>query len=324
MHSFYSEQFDPYYHLATEEYLLKYTDCEWFVLWVSTAAVVVGKHQNVLAEINVPYVRAQNIAVCRRLSGGGTVFHDRGNLNFTFIRQGEKERMIDFARHLEPVLAFLQSCGIDARFSGRNDLLINGLKVSGNAEHVFRNRVLHHGTLLFDADLTHLGVSLRSNAQFYEDRAVKSVRSRVANIVDFLPESLTIEAFKSKMADYMNSYFQALPFALSGDDREAIGKLADEKYRQWDWIYGYSPRYVFRRSLFFLSDDIVIEAEVVKGLFSKLRIEACYADAGFATAVCDSLAGKRHFVEDIVLASTPVLGSVWPQERIREWALQWF
>ena len=148
---------NPFYCLAAEEYLLKNFDDDIFMLWQSKDTVVLGKHQNALAEINYPFVRANNVTVARRISGGGTVFHDAGNVNFAFIKNVKSPAEISFKQFTQPVVEALALLGIEATSSGRNDLLIEGLKISGNAEHVFKNRVLHHGTLLFNSDLENLG-----------------------------------------------------------------------------------------------------------------------------------------------------------------------
>jgi len=178
---------DPYFNLAVEEYLLRNFGEDCFMLWRNKASIIVGKHQNALAEINYDYVKENNIDVIRRLSGGGTVFHDLGNLNFTFIQNVNKnENIVDFKRYIEPIVKVLQQQGVNAKHEGRNDIMIGGRKVSGNAEHVFKKRVLHHGTLLFSSEISNLSKALKVNPLLYQDKGVKSVKSRVANINQFL------------------------------------------------------------------------------------------------------------------------------------------
>ena len=190
---------NPAFNLATEEYLLRNKDEECFYLYINGPSIIVGKHQNTLAEINIDYVKAQNIDVIRRLSGGGAVFHDPGNLNFTFIKKGEKDQLVDFRKYTKPILDVLQSLGVKARFEGRNDLTIEGKKFSGNAEHVYKNKILHHGTLLFSSKLPDLSQALKVNPLKYKDKAVKSVRSRVTNISEHLKESITLEEFENQI-----------------------------------------------------------------------------------------------------------------------------
>jgi lipoate-protein ligase A len=148
-----TESDDPSFNLAVEELLLKNRNNEYLILGINKPSVIIGKHQSAHREINTRFVTENNIPVIRRISGGGTVFHDKGNLNFTFIRQSEAGKQIDFRKYTKPVIDFLYSLGVEAKFEGKNDLKTDGLKISGNAEHVHRNRVLHHGTLLFSTSL---------------------------------------------------------------------------------------------------------------------------------------------------------------------------
>ena len=177
---------DPYFNIAADEYALKYLEDDCFMLWRNEPSIIVGKHQNTLAEINVDYVMKNNIKVVRRISGGGAVFHDLGNLNFTFVKNAGEDAQGDFRKFTQPILDVLQSMGINAKFEGRNDLTIDGKKFSGNAESIWKNRVLHHGTLLFSAVMTDLSAALKVNPLKFQDKAVKSVRSRVTNISEHL------------------------------------------------------------------------------------------------------------------------------------------
>ena len=179
-------QTDPYFNIAAEEYLLKQMDEDCFMVWQNEPSIIVGKHQNTLAEINYSFAKENNIPVVRRITGGGTVFHDLGNLNFTFISSGEKGKLVNFKKFTQPIIEVLNQMGIPARFEGKNDLRVNGLKISGNAEHVYKNKVLHHGTLLFSTDLNFLKKAIKSVPERFQDKAVQSVRSKVANITDFI------------------------------------------------------------------------------------------------------------------------------------------
>src|SRR5690554_4159748 len=176
---------DPYFCLAAEEYLMKKFTDDIFMLWQSDDTVVIGKHQNAMGEINYRYVHEQNITVARRISGGGTVFHDSGNLNFAYIKNVSSTSEISFTRFIQPITEALGSLGITATTSGRNDLLVDGKKVSGNAQHIFKNRVLHHGTLLFNSNLQTLGSSIKVIPGLYRDKAVQSNRSIVTNILPY-------------------------------------------------------------------------------------------------------------------------------------------
>jgi lipoate---protein ligase len=237
-------QTDPFYSLAAEEYLLKNCREEVFMLWQSNPAVVVGKHQNTLAEVNYRFVRSNNILIARRLTGGGTVFHDPGNINFTFIRQGEPGKLVDFGSYIAPVISFLETLGIGAIRGEKNEILVDGKKISGNAEHVFRNRVLHHGTLLYDVDLERLRESIRPGGN-YTDRAVQSNRSSVMNLSGRIIPELTTGEFCGRFMQFILENFQGRPFEPGFMEQEAIQRLAVEKYRSWDWIFGWSPDYTF-------------------------------------------------------------------------------
>lgn len=242
-----SHSHDPYFNLAAEEYLLKEYPSDCFMLYRNSKSVVVGKHQNTLAEVNYPYLRRMGIPVVRRLSGGGTVFHDLGNVNFLFIREGEVGKLVDFRRHLMPVLDILHQMSIPAEYGGRNDLLINGRKISGNAEHVYHNRTLHHGTLLFSSDLEMLEQAIMVKPGLYEDRAVRSVRSQVCNISESLNKQMPVDLFEKAL-------FGALAERQTGtivqpftrEETQAIEALAASRYKTWEWNFGYSPEFNYR------------------------------------------------------------------------------
>ena len=192
---------DPYFNIALEEYLLKHTSEDIFMLYTDSPSVIVGKHQNTLAEVNIRYAIEHNIHVVRRISGGGTVYHDPGNLNFCFIVNGKEGHLVDFKKFTNPIIEVFNKLGLQVNLEGKNDLRIDGLKISGNAEHVFKNRVLHHGTLLVSTDLQHLSFILKVEVGKYTDNAVKSIRSKVSNINSFLKIPITVDELKSQIVD---------------------------------------------------------------------------------------------------------------------------
>jgi lipoate---protein ligase len=239
---------NPYFNLAAEEYFLKETDEDIFMLWRNEPAIIVGKHQNTLSEINLDYVKENNIRVVRRLTGGGAVFHDLGNLNFTFIQSNKDHTLNDFRKYTEPILDVLQQLGIDARFEGRNDLTIDGKKFSGNAEMVWKNRVLHHGTLLFSATMTDLSKALKVNEAKFQDKAVKSIRSRVTNISEHLHQAMDVMQFSELIEKHIvNMYPDARFYELTQKDEQLINEMVQSKYGTWDWNFGNSPDYNFRK-----------------------------------------------------------------------------
>ena len=301
---------DPFFNLALEEYLLKEVPFESCMLWSSQPSIVVGKHQNALAEVNYSYVYENDIIVARRLSGGGTVFHGPGNLNFTFIRNGEPGKLIDFRKHTAPVIDFLNASGVPARFEGKNDLRVHGLKISGNAEHVFKNRVLHHGTLLYDANLKVLAEAIRVIPGRYVDKSVQSVRSRVANIRDFLPETLDFVDFRDRLTSWLKDYFshengrdghlrEPIGYQLSENEKEVVRQLAHEKYSRWQWVYGYSPEYTFTGTARVEGNDLSLRLQVKKGVIHDASIICSKPDPRW-TSLATNLSGQQHKVEGIL------------------------
>jgi lipoate-protein ligase A len=285
---------DPYFNLAAEEYFLKNFQEDFFLLWRSQPTVVVGKHQNALAEINHEFVRKNQIPLARRLSGGGTVFHDLGNLNFTFIRNVEKIQEVNFKVFTSPIVEALKTLGIAAYTTGRNDLLIDGKKISGNAEHVHKNRVLHHGTLLYNSQLGALKGALKVDLSKFEDKAVQSNRSEVTNIADYLPQPIKVEDFGNQLfSEISKQLTDSQLYTPTEADMQAIQKLSDEKYQTWDWIFGYSPRYRFKNQFSSSKGEITISLLVEKGLLVEVSLSGAIPDE-FAQKIVVVLLGFRH------------------------------
>jgi lipoate---protein ligase len=290
---------DPYFCLAAEEFLMKNYQDDIFMIWQSQNAVIVGKHQNTLGEINYRYVRENNVRVARRISGGGTVFHDEGNINFVFIRNVESPAVVSFRMFLKPVADFLGKLGVMAEISGHNDLLATGKKISGNAQHVYKNRVLHHGTLLYDSDLDKLGNAIRVVPGKYSGKAVQSNRSMVANIRSMLPDKLTTSQFIQKMFDFLLISYPGSRFHdLSEDEIRDIASLATSKFASWDWCFGYSPKYVFRNELSHRDTLLKIELSVEKGMIVESRCAGSFPEIPelnhFLTGIRHSYAGVRE------------------------------
>ncbi|MCO5258359.1 MAG: lipoate--protein ligase [Lentimicrobium sp.] len=286
---------DPYFNLAAEEYVLKKFERDSFMLWRNEPAIIVGKHQNTLAEINQDYVKENMIKVVRRLSGGGAVFHDLGNLNFTFIASGENHQLVDFRKFTQPILEVLQKLDIEARFEGRNDLTIDGRKFSGNAEHVHKNRVLHHGTLLFSAQMADLSSALKVDPDKFQDKAVKSVRSRVTNISEHLKIPLTVLEFRDLVLKHvMESTPGAELYSFTQDDIAAISRLRDEKYITWEWNFGYSPKYNFRKTVKTNGGKLEVTLEVVNGTIEKARFFGDYFNKLDPSDIEHALTGTLH------------------------------
>jgi lipoate-protein ligase A len=285
---------DPYFNLAAEEYFLKNFQEDFFMLWRSKPTVVVGKHQNALAEINHDFVRTHQIPIARRLSGGGTVFHDLGNLNFTFIRNVEKIQEVNFKVFTFPIVEALKILGVEAYTTGRNDLLIDGKKISGNAEHIHKNRVLHHGTLLYNSQLDALKGALKVDLSKFEDKAVQSNRSEVTNIAPYLPEPMRVEDFGNLLfSEISKQLTNSQLYTPTEGDLAAIQKLSDEKYRTWEWIFGYSPRYRFTNKLETENGEIQIGLLVEKGLLVEVAVSGSIT-AELSHKIAEVLLGCRH------------------------------
>jgi lipoate-protein ligase A len=265
-------QTDPYFNIAAEEYFLKSLDEDCFMLWINDPAVVIGKHQNAFAEINNPFIENNNIPVIRRISGGGTVYHDPGNLNFTFLARGEKEKLVDFKRFMDPVIGYLKLLGLPAEFAGTNDIRIHGRKVSGNAEHVYKNRVLHHGTLLFSSELEPLNKAIAGEEHFFKDTGVRSRRSRVTNIASLLSSPITLDQFQQGILNYMDSHHGPLKHrSITSREKQTIESLAMEKYQTWEWNFGYSPRFLFTKEIHSNESTIQLMLEVDKGIVTQIQ-----------------------------------------------------
>jgi lipoate---protein ligase len=290
---------NPYFCLAAEEYLLKNFSEDIFMLWQSEKAVVVGKHQNLLAEINYPFVLENDIALCRRISGGGTVFHDTGNVNFSFIKNVKSPAEISFKMFTAPVVEALAKLGIEASTSGRNDLLIEGLKISGNAEHVFKNRVLHHGTLLFNSDLKNLGQAIKVNPGKYESKAVQSNRSPVANISQFLKTPMTTAEFIQFLLDVQLENSENNFYQPTENDIQTIEKLADEKFKTWEWNFGYSPKYLFKNEVEIEGKLLKIFLQVERGIIVQAETEGDYFSKARSELFMNNLLHKKHDFNEI-------------------------
>ena len=242
-------QTDPYFNLAAEEFLLKNSQEDLLMLWQNESSVVVGKHQNVVAEVNLNFVQDNHIPVIRRISGGGTVYHDRGNINLTVIqRAGNQKYPVDFKKFASPVITFLEQFGLEVDFKGKNNLLVNGKKISGNSAHVFKNRVLHHGTLLFNTNLDILEKAIHPRNNNIFDKSIKSIRASVVNIADLLDKPVTKDEFLENLGQFLKNYYSVTTEnPLTETEQQAIQKLAGEKYSSWNWNFGYSPKYTLRQ-----------------------------------------------------------------------------
>jgi lipoate-protein ligase A len=254
----------PPFNLAAEEWLLRNSPEDIFMLWRNAPAVIVGRHQNTAAEIDQDFVREHGIAVIRRITGGGAVFHDLGNVNFSFVRLGHGENGLDFTRFTAPILEALQAMKVDCCFDGRNDLVVGGRKFSGNAQHIERGRVLHHGTLLFDSRLEDIAGALRPDPLKFQGKAVRSVPARVGMLKEHLPH-MDVGQFIQRLFAHMLLTLPGTRRDLSGEEEEAIAALARTRYESWDWNFGVSPAYGFARRTHIQAGVFDVRLDVQQG-----------------------------------------------------------
>ncbi len=286
-----SKSTDPRWNLALEQFLFDTTERSrsFFMLWQNDNTIVAGKNQNIAAEVNADFVRSQGITVVRRLSGGGTVYHDLGNLNFTFIMDSGALEKINFQLFCRPIIDTLASFGVKAELSGRNDITIAGKKFSGNAQYLRDGRVMHHGTLMFSSDLTVLERALAVDREKLRSKGVKSVSSRVTNLKEHLPQSVTLSAFKERLLQHIARSEPLIPYTLSAADEATVAEIKRSRYDTWEWTYGQSPAHEmsFRRRI----DGVGLveaSASVKGGCFSALSFSGDFFGSGEA----DELAGK--------------------------------
>ncbi len=298
IHSFISNTQDVFWNLSLEEFLIKKRTEDFFFLWRSEPAVVIGKHQNPYKEIQLSELLKHPISVARRISGGGAVYHDLGNINFTFIKNTEQGKQVDFKKHSKPIFDALSDLGFPVSYSDRNDMRIDGKKFSGNAEHVYKNRVLHHGTLLFDTNLERLNTVLADKRFRYKDTSVDSFRSTVANLKEYTHNIKSTEQFITllfnKITDSKN-VFKA--FNLSSKEEQEVLKLQTEKYTTEDWVWGYTPKYSFSANLIFKGENVSMDIEVRKGIVKEIKFYD--TSAPMQDFFRDILLGRKHTLSNI-------------------------
>ncbi|NCB63588.1 MAG: lipoate--protein ligase [Clostridia bacterium] len=289
-----SSSTDPHFNLALEQYVF---DClprdrEYFMLWRNDNAIIVGKHQNTAAEVNAAYVREHGIRVVRRLSGGGAVYHDLANLNFTFIMDTNEGASLDLKLFCAPVAKALNRMGVPAEVNGRNDITVDGMKFSGNAQYVKEGRVMHHGTILFDSDLSVVSQALVVSAEKLESKGVQSVRSRVTNLRPFFPEGVTLADFKQQLLSAMFEENTMARHDFTAEDLKAVEALRDSRYATWEWNWGASPKStVYKRRRFEGCGTVEVFLDTDKGRVTGLTFRGDYFGADDADALTARLVG---------------------------------
>ena len=265
---------DTAFNIALEEYCFKNLrdQDEIFLLWINQPSIIVGKYQNTIEEINTEYTREHGINVIRRISGGGAVYHDLNNLNYTIISNKDKGKEgFDFKEFSKPIIDTLAELGVKAEFTGRNDLEIDGQKFCGNAQAYIKDRVMHHGCLLFNVEFSALANALKVSKDKIESKGVKSVRARVTNILPHLKEQITVNEFADKILGYMKKHNPNMTkYKFSEEEIEKIKERAEYK-RSWEWNYGESPEYNISRSHRFPKGKIEIYANVINSKIASIK-----------------------------------------------------
>jgi len=289
-----SSSLDPYWNLATEEYLLKNSFEDYLFLYVNKPCVVVGKHQIAQKEVNAPFVLANNILVARRLSGGGAVYHDKGNLNFSFIQSVAISESISYKIITEFIFLFLKQLVPELSLSERNDFMLEGKKISGSAMHVYKNRVLAHGTLLIDCNLTNLSLSLKANLARYTDKSIASKRSSVMNL-SAASTKINIDYILANLPSFSGK--ENLKIDSCNLPESAIAPIMDlvqTKYSTEEWIFGYSPRYLYQHHISFNNSEISYKLEVAKGIIEQVSVESEDLTAKNILLEIKRLQGQKH------------------------------
>lgn len=294
---------DPRINLALEEYVLRNfsaTD-DYLLFYINEPSIIIGRNQNTVEEVNSQYVGEKNIHVVRRVSGGGAVYHDLGNLNFSFITDHDGKSLNNFKKFTAPVIKVLQDLGLDAELQGRNDILVNGKKISGTAQSSTGKRMISHGTLLFDTDLGEVANALNVKLGKIQSKGHKSVRSRVANISEFLRTPLTIEEFRIRLLNGLNMAGEPMPsYSPTSTEWEAVHQLKTEKYDTWDWNYGRSPKFNIRQAKRFPIGEIDLRIFVEKGYITDFRIFGDFFGKEPVAGLEQLMIGTRYNRESIL------------------------
>ncbi|UYW02493.1 lipoate--protein ligase [Flavobacterium agricola] len=295
---------DPSINLAIEEFAVRYLPANPPILlfYINKPSIIIGKNQNTIEEINTNYVADNNIQVVRRLSGGGAVYHDEGNLNFSFITENDGKSFSDFKKFLNPIVEALAEMGIEAEVKGRNDILINDKKISGNAQFATMGKIFTHGTLLFNSDIDEVVNALKVRKDKIESKGMKSVRSRVANISEFLSETITISEFKQKILTsiFKTSAINQIPeYHLTDEDWKKIYEIRENRYANWDWNYGKSPISSSIFSKRFPSGVIDIHLNLKQGMIEDIKIYGDFFGIGEVSDIENMLRNKKYDREEL-------------------------
>lgn len=302
---------DPQINLALEEYVLRNfpAGTDYLLFYINEPSIIIGRNQNTLEEINLDFIENKALKVVRRMSGGGTVYHDFGNLNFSFITDHDVKSLNNFKKFTQPVINVLNKIGVPAELKGRNDIVVNDKKISGNAQFSTGKRMFSHGTLLVNSELEEVVKALNVKMSKIQSKGHKSVRSRVANIREFLDRDLNIDEFKGLIIEELHEDRDDFStYSLTAEDWNAIYKLKDEKYGTWDWNFGNSPKFNIQRIRRFPIGEIDLRIFVEKGHITNFKIYGDFLGMEPVEALENLLIGTRYDREEIsrILAPIPI------------------
>ena len=286
---------DPCHNLALEEFLLRHVQIDepLLLFYINEPSVIIGRNQNTLEEVDPEYVKENGIHLVRRLSGGGAVYHDLGNLNFSFITQGQHD-LHNFARFTAPVIRVLNTMGLAAELRGRSDIFAAGKKISGNAQYASRGRMFSHGTILFDSNLAELLKAINPRQLQIESKAVQSIRSHVTNIRELLPQDMDIATFKQTLLRGIFATDVIPTYDLSAAEWEQVAQITAETYNTWEWNIGRSPKFNVQKTERYAVGKIDLRIDVEKGRIQGLKIYGDFAGQKEVTELESFLIGVRY------------------------------
>jgi len=297
------DSLDPLYNFSLEEYLATSDRIDFpamFMFWRTNPTIMIGRFQNTVEEINQEYIDKNNMQVVRRNSGGGAIYTDPGVWQFSFIVKDYERENIDFKSFVDPVIKALKKVGVRAELTGRNDILVNNKKICGNAQFMKSKSMVHHGSILFDADIDAMTSGLKVSKEKISSKGVKSIRSRVANISEFIDIKLTPDEFKSVMLDeLLDGDFYI--YSLTDYDKESIKQLYDSKFNTWEWNYGKSPKYSISRASRFKGGKVEFNLNIENGIIKECKIYGDFFSVRDVENLEDGLVGIKYKKDELEL-----------------------